>query len=181
VPYETAAARVVAAFDRFWNPERGCCFDVVDGPDGDDAALRPNQLVAVAFAPELLGPERSKAVVDACSRELLTPVGLRTLSPRDPGYVGRYGGDQRSRDAAYHQGTVWPWLLGTFVRAHLNVYDDPVRARAYLDGLVDALDGAAIGTLGEIFEGDPPHAPCGAPAQAWSVGELLATLHLLGA
>ena len=178
-PYETAAARVLESFDRFWNAERDCCYDVIDGPGGDDGALRPNQLVAVAFAPELLGPERARAVVEACSRELLTPVGMRTLSPRDPGYIGRYGGDQRSRDAAYHQGTVWPWLLGTFVRAHLNVYDDPVAARGYLDGLIDALDGAAVGTLGEIFEGDPPHAPCGAPAQAWSVGELIASLRLL--
>jgi glycogen debranching enzyme len=178
--YEHLAARVAEGFERFWDPVRGWCYDVVDGPDGDDPSLRPNQLVAVAFAPELLGAERSRAVVEACARELLTPVGLRTLAPSDPAYIGRYGGDQRSRDAAYHQGTVWPWLLGTFVRAHLNVYDDPPAARAYLNGLIDALDGGAIGTLGEIFEGDAPHAPRGAPAQAWSVGELLATLRLVG-
>lgn len=180
-PYEQAAVRVAAAFARYWNPDRECCFDLLDGPNGNDPALRPNQLIAVAFAPELLGPQRAKAVVDASARELLTPVGLRTLSPYEPGYIGRYGGDQRSRDAAYHQGTVWPWLLGTFVRAHLNVYDDPVLARGYLNGLVDALDGYAIGTLGEIFEGDAPHAPCGAIAQAWSVGELIAALRLVEA
>ncbi len=180
VRYEHDAARVAESFERFWNAERGWCFDVIDGPDGNDPALRPNQLIAVAFAPELLGAERARAVVDACARELVTPVGLRTLAPSDPAYVGRYGGDQRARDAAYHQGAVWPWLLGTFVRAHLNVYDDPAAARSYLAGLIDALDGEAVGTLGELFEGDPPHAPCGAPAQAWSVGELLATLRLLG-
>jgi len=179
-PYEHQAARVAESFERFWDAERGWCYDVIDGPNGDDPALRPNQLVAVAFAPELLGAERSRAVVDACARELLTPVGLRTLAPSDPAYLGRYAGDQHDRDAAYHQGTVWPWLLGTFVRAHLNVYDDPATARGYLAGLIDGLDGGALGTLGEIFEGDPPHAPCGAPAQAWSVGELLATLRLLG-
>lgn len=180
LPYERAAARVLESFGRFWNPERECCFDVIDGPDGDDPALRPNQLVAVAFAPELLGPERARAVVDCCARELLTPVGLRTLGPREPGYVGRYGGDQAARDGAYHQGTVWPWLLGTFVRAHLNVYDDVASARLFVASLIDALDGYAIGTLGEIFEGDPPHAPVGAPAQAWTIGELIAVLRLLG-
>jgi glycogen debranching enzyme len=180
-PYEQAAAHVAESFERYWNAERDCCFDVLDGPNGADPALRPNQLIAVALAPELLGPARSRAVVDACARELLTPVGLRTLSPYDPGYVGRYGGDQRARDAAYHQGTVWPWLLGTFVRAHLNVYDDPVAARGYLTGLIDGLEGYAVGTLGEIFEGDAPHAPCGAIAQAWSVGELISALRLVDA
>jgi glycogen debranching enzyme len=178
--YERAAARVLESFERFWNVARDCCFDVIDGPDGNDEALRPNQLIAVAFAPELLGAQRARIVVDRSARELLTPVGLRTLAPREPGYVGRYGGDQAARDAAYHQGTVWPWLLGTFVRAHLNVYDDPATARRFLDGALDALDGYAIGTLGEIFEGDPPHAPVGCVAQAWSVGELIAALTLLG-
>ena len=174
LPYEEAAARVVGSFGRFWNAATGCCFDVVDGPDGDDPALRPNQLLAVALAPHLLGPERSRAVVDACARDLLTPVGLRTLAPADAAYIGRYAGDQRARDRAYHQGTVWPWLLGPFVRAHRNVYHDDDRARRYLDTLRDALDGYGIGTLGEIFEGDAPHAPVGAVAQAWSVAEMIA-------
>ncbi len=129
--YDHYATRVAEGFERFWDPVRGWCYDVIDGPDGEDPALRPNQLVAVAFAPELLGAERAKAIVDVCARELLTPVGMRTLAPSDSSYQGRYGGDQRSRDGAYHQGTVWPWLLGTFVRAHLNVYDDPAAARAY--------------------------------------------------
>jgi glycogen debranching enzyme len=180
LPYEDAAARVLESFERFWNAERGCCFDVVDGPGGDDPALRPNQLFAVALAPELLGPERARAVVDACERELLTPVGLRTLAPSDPAYVGRYAGDQTARDGAYHQGTVWPWLIGAFVQAHLNVYDDPELARTFVAPFAGALDGYGIGTLGEIFDGDPPHAPCGTIAQAWSVAELIAALRLVG-
>ena len=179
-PYEEAAARVHAAFDRFWNEERGCCFDVIDGPGGDDPAIRPNQLFAVALAPELLAPERARGVVDVCVRELWTPVGLRTLAPGDPKYVGNYSGDQYARDGAYHQGTVWPWLLGAFVQAHLNVYDDPALARTYIAPLADALDGYGIGTLGEIFDGDAPHAPCGTIAQAWSVAELIAALRLVG-
>jgi glycogen debranching enzyme len=172
-PHDEAAARVAASFGRFWNDARGTCFDVIDGPAGDDPALRPNQLFAVALAPELLGAERSREVVDVCARELITPVGLRTLAPSDPAYRGSYGGDQRSRDGAYHQGTVWPWLIGAFVRAHRNVYRDPARVRRYVDALRDALDGDAIGTLGEIFEGDAPHAPAGTIAQAWSVAELI--------
>jgi glycogen debranching enzyme len=180
LPYEDAAARVRASYERFWNPERGCCFDVIDGPDGDDPAIRPNQLFAVALAPELLGAERARAVVDVCERDLLTPVGLRTLAPADPAYVGHYGGDQRARDGAYHQGTVWPWLIGTFVQAHLNAYDDLELARSFVAPFADALDGYGIGTLGEIFDGDPPHAPCGTIAQAWSVAELIAALRLTG-
>jgi predicted glycogen debranching enzyme len=172
-PYQAAAAQVAASFGRFWNAARSACFDVLDGPGGNEPALRPNQLFAVALAPALLGAERARAVVDVCARELVTPCGLRTLAPSDRAYVGRYGGDQFARDSAYHQGTVWPWLIGVFVRAHLNVYRDPARARRYVDVLRDALDGYAIGTLGEIFEGDAPHVPCGTIAQAWSVAELI--------
>ncbi len=179
-PYEDAAARVHDAFDKFWNGDRGCCFDVLDGPDGNDPSIRPNQIFVVALAPELLSPERARAVVDVCVRDLWTPVGLRTLAPSDPHYAGRYGGDQTARDGAYHQGTVWPWLLGAFVQAHLNVYDDPALARTFIAPLADALDGYGMGTLGEIFDGDAPHAPCGTIAQAWSVAELIAALRLVG-
>ncbi len=178
--FEDAAARVRASFQRFWNPDRGCLFDVLDGPDGDDPAIRPNQLFAVALAPELLPTEQRRAIVEVCARELLTPVGLRTLAPGDPAYIGRYGGDQTARDGAYHQGTVWPWLLGAFVHAHLNVYDDPALARTFVAPLADALGGYGLGTLGEIFEGDAPHAPAGTIAQAWSVAEFVAALKMLG-
>ncbi len=180
LPYSNAAARAAASFERFWNADRGCCFDVIDGPGGNDPAIRPNQLFAVALAPEVLTPERARAVVDVCVRDLITPVGLRTLAPGDPAYVGHYGGDQTARDGAYHQGTVWPWLLGAFVRAHLNAYDDPVLARTFVAPLAEALDGYGVGTLGEIFDGDAPHAPCGTIAQAWSVAEFIAALGIVG-
>jgi predicted glycogen debranching enzyme len=173
LPYEDAAARVLGSFGRFWNDERDCCYDVLDGPGGNDPAIRPNQLFVVALAPEVLTPGRRRAVVDVCVRDLVTPVGLRTLAPSDPAYVGHYGGDQRARDGAYHQGTVWPWLLGPFVEAHRNAYHDPAAARSYLTSLADALDGYGIGTLGEIFDGDAPYAPCGTIAQAWSVAEFI--------
>ncbi len=107
-------------------------------------------------------------------------MGLRTLSPRDPAYVGHYGGDRFARDRAYHQGTVWPWLIGPFIQAHLNVYGDRTGARAYLTPLIDELSGYAIGTLGELFDGDPPHRPCGTVAQAWSVAELILALERVG-
>ena len=179
-PYEEAAARVQTAFEKFWNEDRGCCFDVLDGPDGNDPSIRPNQIFVVALAPELLSTERARAVVDVCVRELWTPLGLRTLAPGDPHYTGRYGGDQTARDGSYHQGTVWPWLIGAFVQAHLNVYDDPVLARTFIAPLADALDGYGVGTLGEIFDGDAPHAPGGTIAQAWSVAEFIAALRLVG-
>jgi len=171
--YRALADRVAVSFDRFWNLERGYCFDVIDGPGGDDPALRPNQLFAVSLHASPLTSVRAKAVVDACSRELLTSHGLRTLAPSDPNYRGTYEGDQRARDAAYHQGTVWPWLIGPFVRAHLRVYRDPERAATFVRPLLDALNGYAIGTLGEIFTGDPPHAPRGCVAQAWSVAQVI--------
>jgi glycogen debranching enzyme len=104
---------------------------------------------------------------------------LRTLAPSDPAYIGHYGGDQAERDAAYHQGTVWPWLMGPFVGAHLRVYRDPAMARTFVRPLYDALDGYGIGTLGEIFSGDPPHTPCGCIAQAWSVAQLIEATVLL--
>jgi predicted glycogen debranching enzyme len=177
--YHALAERCAAGFARFWNPERDCCFDVLDGPNGNDAAIRPNQLFALALHASPLSDAHARAIVDVCSRELLTTAGLRTLAPGDPAYVGHYGGDQSSRDAAYHQGTVWPWLMGPFVRAHLRVYRDPAIARTFVQPLVDALDAYGIGTLGEIFDGDAPHAPRGTIAQAWSVAELITTLTLL--
>jgi predicted glycogen debranching enzyme len=171
--YRRLADRAAAGFDRFWNVERGYCFDVIDGPAGNDPALRPNQLFAVSLHASPLSPVRAKAVVDACSRALLTSHGLRTLAPDDPNYCGTYDGDQRSRDAAYHQGTVWPWLIGPFIHAHLRVYRDPDLAASFLTPLEDALTGYGIGTLGEIFAGDPPHVPRGCVAQAWSVAQVI--------
>ncbi len=171
--YKVLADKVQASFRRFWNDALGYCYDVVDGPDGDDARLRPNQLLAVSLHHSPLGQAQQRAVVDVCARHLLTSHGLRSLAPGDPAYVGHYGGDQRQRDGAYHQGTVWAWLIGPFVNAHLRVYGDRALARSYLAPLLDHLSGGCMGSISEIFDGDPPFAPRGAIAQAWSVAEVL--------
>jgi glycogen debranching enzyme len=176
--YDALADRAEASFiERFPYHDGGYLYDVVDAPEGDDRSLRPNQLFAISlpFGP-LAQPARrdlARSVVETCGRELLTSHGLRSLAPSDPAYIGRYGGDQRQRDSAYHQGTVWGWLIGTFVEAHLRVYDDPARARGYLEPLLDHLSGGALGTQSEIFEGDPPFAPRGCFAQAWTIAETL--------
>ena len=173
--YAELADRAEAGFARFWNDALGCCYDVLDGPDGDDPSLRPNQIFAVSLPASPLELNRQRAIVDVCARHLLTSHGLRSLAPDHPAYVGQYAGDQRSRDAAYHQGTVWGWLLGPFVTAHLKVYRDPVRARSFLDPMIRHLQSNGLGTLSEVFDGDPPFTPRGCIAQAWNVAELLRT------
>ena len=165
---------VRSAFQRsFWNQARGCLFDVV-GPD--DASLRPNQIFAISLPFSPLAPEQQQAVVRAVEKHLLTPYGLRTLAPDEPGYIGRYAGGPAERDAAYHQGTVWPWLIGPFVRAYLAAFGrsetNLQHCRDLLRPLEAHLEEACLGSVSEIFDGDPPHRPGGAPAQAWSVGEL---------
>jgi predicted glycogen debranching enzyme len=171
--YGRYAAQAYSSFGRFWNHERAYCFDVLDGPEGDDPAIRPNALFAVALEHAALAQEHFRSVVDTSARLLLTSNGLRSLSPNDPHYVGSYLGDQRARDGAYHQGTVWAWLLGPFVSAHLRVYNDPAAAARFLEPMSCMLGDGAIGTLGEIFDGDPPFALRGCFAQAWSVAEIL--------
>lgn len=171
--YEAIADRTLARFPRFWNRELGYCYDVLDGPDGDDASLRPNQLFAVSLPHSPLTTAQQKQVVDICGRTLLTSHGLRSLSPDDPRYQGHYGGDQTQRDAAYHQGTVWGWLLGPFALAHLRVYGDPLQARQFLEPMANHLSAHGVGSLSEIFDGDPPFQPRGCIAQAWTVAEVL--------
>ena len=171
--YESRALRAREGFQRFWNPATQYCFDVLDGPAGYDPSFRPNQLLAVSLTERLLSADQRRAIVHACERELLTPRGLRSLSPRDPRYRGHYGGPPRDRDAVYHQGTVWGWLLGPFVLAHLQVYKDRARAAAYLEPAAQAILEFGLGTVGEIFDGEAPFAPRGCIAQAWTVGELL--------
>ncbi len=160
-------------FDRFWDDERGHLRDVIDGPDGDDPSLHPNQVVAVSLPHSPLTTAQQKAVVDTCAAHLYTPHGLRSLSPEHPDYVGTYQGDREHRDGAYHQGTVWSWLIGPFVKAHLRVYDDPATARSYLAPLRRHLDAHGVGSISEIFDGDPPFTPRGTPAQAWGVAQVL--------
>ena len=173
------ANQAKASFGKFWNPEANCLYDVLDDSGSPDASLRPNQIFAVSLPFPVLDPQadagKSRAVVEAVSAHLLTPFGLRTLSPQSPEYRPRYApGDQAFRDGAYHQGTVWPWLLGAFCDAHLKVYAEPQKTRALLETLLTAgLSEYGVGTLGEIFDGDPPYAPNGCPAQAWSVAEVL--------
>jgi predicted glycogen debranching enzyme len=162
---------------RFWNPKTSCLFDVVDGPSGDEAAIRPNQLFAVSLPAALLPAARARAVVDAAEKHLLTPIGLRTLAPKDPGYIGRYKGGRRERDAAYHNGTVWPWLLGPFVEAWVRVRKNSKKAktdaRRFLAALDAHMESWCLGSVAEVADGDAPHNPGGCPAQAWSVAEPL--------
>jgi len=177
--YDTLAARVQASFDRFWNEAKGYCYDVIDGQDGDDGALRPNQLLAVSLPHSPLSQTQQRAVVDACARRLITSHGLRSLSPDDSRYIGHYGGDMRQRDAAYHQGTAWAWLMGPFVSAHLRAYGDVEGVQSILSGLLHQLTSHGLGSLSEIADGDAPHAPRGCIAQAWSVAEVLRVWPLL--
>ncbi len=172
-PWEGLAGRVRAGFGRFWNEPARACYDVIDGPGGNDAALRPNQLFAVSLPESPLSPERQRQVVDACARHLLTSHGLRSLAPDHPEYRGRYAGGPWERDGAYHQGTVWGWLLGPFALAHLRVYGDAQAAEAFLLPMAHHLADYGVGSIAEIFDGDPPFTPRGCVAQAWSVSETL--------
>ena len=172
--YEKLAAKAKKSFQKFWNPGRRCCFDVIDSPGiGNDALLRPNQIFAVSLPVSPLSSEQQKSVVDVCARNLLTSHGLRSLAPGEPGYTGHYGGSPRDRDAAYHQGTVWGWLLGPFAIAHHRVYRDRQAALRFLEPLGRQIYEGGLGTLSEIFDGDAPFAPRGCIAQAWTVAELL--------
>jgi predicted glycogen debranching enzyme len=177
--YDRLAQAAAIGFERFWNAATLHCYDVLDGPNGDDATLRPNQIFAVSLPYSPLSRERQRGVVDACAAALLTSNGLRTLPRTDPRFVAVYGGSQRERDVAYHQGTVWPWLLGSFAVAHARVYGDAGRARSFLKPLADQMTGRGLGSISEVADGAAPHTARGAIAQAWSVGELLRAWHEL--
>ncbi len=177
--YHEHAERVRRSFPRFWNESAGFCFDVIDGPGGADPSLRPNQIFAVSLPDSPLPAERQRAVVGACARSLLTSHGLRSLAPDHPDYRGRYGGGPRERDSIYHQGTAWGWLLGPFALAHWRAHGDADRALSFLDPMADHLTAHGLGTAAEIFDGDPPHAPRGCIAQAWTVAELLRAWHVI--
>jgi predicted glycogen debranching enzyme len=164
--------------ERFWYDTGGYLYDVVDteegGPASHDAKCRPNQVFAVALTHPVLARERWEAVVRTVRDKLLTPVGLRSLAPGDPDFKARYFGDLRARDAAYHQGTVWAWLVGPFVDAWLRVYpEDIAGARKAVEGFVHHLDDACVGSISEVFDAEAPCTPRGCIAQAWSVAEVL--------
>jgi len=164
-----------AGFARFWNEELRCLYDVldVDGGGSHDASVRPNQIFAVSLPYCVLSTDQMRAVVDTCARELLTSYGLRSLSAGDPAYIGRYSGNSWERDSAYHQGTVWSWLLGPFVRAHFRVHGDAALAQSYLAPVEQHVGAACVGSVSEVFDGDAPHVARGCFAQAWGVAEIL--------
>jgi predicted glycogen debranching enzyme len=179
------AERTRSSFNlRFWYDDGDYLYDVIDGDTGEggaDPAFRPNQLFAISLDHPVLDPARWSSVVDKVSERLLTPVGLRSLAPGHPDYAPTYAGDLRSRDAAYHQGTVWGWLIGPFIDAWLRVHPDrTTEARRHLEGLVSHLDDACVGSLSEIFDAEPPFTPRGCVAQAWTVAEVLRGLRKTG-
>lgn len=169
---------------KFWNTDSNCLFDVVDD-GGTDASFRPNQIFAVSLPHSMLGQEQSRAVVQAVARELLTPLGLRTLPRNDPRYVPHYIGGPHERDASYHQGTVWPWLVGPFITAYLKIegFSETSRqqARQWLRPFAGHLRDAGLGQISEICDAEPNHAPRGCFAQAWSVAEILRATLLVDA
>jgi len=175
--YADAADTIAPAFaSAFWNEQDRCLYDCIC-VEAPDRSIRPNQIFAVSLPYSPLSADRQTAVVDTVREHLLTPLGLRTLSPQDPDYHGRYEGDLQQRDRAYHQGTVWAWLIGPFIEAYLKVNagdaSAPGQAAEWLAGLDAHIPQAGVGYVSEIFDGDPPHRHDGCIAQAWSVAELL--------
>ncbi|MBV8673460.1 MAG: glycogen debranching enzyme family protein [Acidobacteriaceae bacterium] len=172
----SAAGRVRESFNRrFWAPQLGYCYDVVDKEGGgDDPSLRPNQILAISLPHAVLAEDKWKPVLNVTRERLLTPYGLRSLAPGEPDYKPRYDGDLLARDAAYHQGTVWAWLIGPFFDAWLRTYPGDLNtARSLLAGFNKEMSQAGIGTISEIFDAEPPYDPRGCIAQAWSVAEVL--------
>jgi predicted glycogen debranching enzyme len=182
--WEALPEKVRASFvEMFWNAEKGYLADFVntdgEGPvlneAGQNMFVRPNQVIACSLRYKMLSEEQQREVLATIERHLLTPKGLRTLSPQNPLYKGRYEGDQPTRDGAYHQGTVWPWPLEHYVRAKFDLLGSEFleRAREILAGFEEDIDSYGIGSMPEIYDGDPPHAQRGAISQAWSVGSIL--------
>jgi predicted glycogen debranching enzyme len=172
--FDAAALKARDSFNRrYWNEARGCLFDVLDGPDGNDPSVRPNQIFSISLANPILDQQRWASVVALVRTELVTSLGLRTLSADHSDYKAHYRGNLRERDAAYHQGTVWPWLIGHFVDAYLKVHPDRATARGFLKSFQDHLFDAGVGSISEIFDAEKPFQPGGCIAQAWSIAEVL--------
>ena len=173
------AEQVHLNFNRlFWNDAHACLYDVVNG-DTRDASIRPNQIFAVSLANPVVDQERGRKIriLWAVEKHLLTPLGLRSLAPSDPAYRPYYGGGVASRDSAYHQGTVWPWLIGPFIKAYMRVHENSPDAhekvKRWLSGFEEHLRTAGLGHISEVADANPPYNPGGCVAQAWSTGELL--------
>jgi predicted glycogen debranching enzyme len=171
--YEALAIRIEKSFARYWNPATRCLIDVLDGPDGNDDSIRPNQIFALSLPNCPLPSAQRRAVLETCGRLLLTSHGLRTLARDDPRYAGRFTGDRRARDGAYHQGTAWTWLLPHYALAHERVHGDRDLALAFLEPMANLCQAYGIGSLPEVADGEAPHRPVGCIAQAWSVSEVL--------
>lgn len=176
-PYRELAGRARTSFPRFWNDGAAYLYDVLDGPGGNDASIRPNALFAVALPFRALDSERERAIVERAARDLVTTSGVRSLAPGDPAYVGRYGGSPHDRDAAYHRGTAWVWLMGPFIRAYAHVYGSAQSASRYLQPFAEHVRTYGMGSLAEITDGDAPFDQRGCIAQAWSVAEILRAWH----
>lgn len=172
------SSKVYQSFNqRFWCEEKGYLYDVIDGEQGDDFSCRPNQLFSISLDNPVLDPIRWESVLNVVSEQLLTPFGLRTLSKEHPDYKSKYFGDLRARDAAYHQGTVWAWLIGPYIDSWLKLYPDQLaKARSFLNSFDTHLSEACIGSISEIFDAQTPFIPRGCIAQAWSVAEVLRSL-----
>ena len=171
--FEIMARRTHESFnEKFWNETANCLYDVVNGEERD-SSIRPNQIFAISLPHSMLSTEKSKQILAIIERDLLTPVGLRSLAPGDANYRSRYEGGILERDGSYHQGTVWAWLMGPYITAHLKIFGDPAYAKGLLTGFAAHLHEAGLGQIAEIFDAEPPHTPRGCIAQAWSVAALL--------
>jgi 4-alpha-glucanotransferase len=178
-PYRGLAEQARAGFQRYLRPDGLGLYDVLDGPEGTDTRIRPNQILAVSLAHSPLAPADQAAVVRTVGARLLTSYGLRTLDPADPAYRAHYQGGVAERDSAYHQGPAWAWLLGHYALAVYRVSGDAASAQSLLEPIADHLADAGLGTVSELFDAEPPHTPRGAPSQAWSVaGTLMAWCQL---
>jgi 4-alpha-glucanotransferase len=176
--YTALATQARRSFQRYLRPDGGL-YDVIDTPDGNDDSIRPNQIFALSLPWPLLDKDAATTVLDEVHSHLYTSDGLRSLTPQDPAYRGIYQGSVAERDSAYHNGPVWGWLLGHHAMAHFRLHHDTAAALALLEPMRDHLFDAGIGTISEIFDGDPPHNPRGAPSQAWSVATVLEAWRLI--
>jgi len=178
--FKTSAGRAEKSFGEiFWNEQRQCLFDVING-DEKDASIRPNQIFAVSLKYSMLNNEKAKKIVQKVETELLTPVGLRSLSANDKQYRPIYDGNPFERDSAYHQGTVWGWLIGAYIDAYRKISSENEKSEEYIGQILESLKAhlmeEGIGQISEIFDADLPHEPRGCFAQAWSVAEILRVL-----